>query len=112
MAFTDFPPSIKSRLLKSKIKKMLIAFFDNDGIIHKEFVPAELHRTGKWMLQHNNVPAHCATRVHKLLAQYSVPVLSHSPYSPDRAPADLFLVPNLKSVLKGARFATTEAINS
>ncbi|KAJ8891696.1 hypothetical protein PR048_004225 [Dryococelus australis] len=29
------PSPIKSRLQKSKVKTMLIAFFDNDGIIHK-----------------------------------------------------------------------------
>ena len=33
------PRPTKSRLQKSKVKTMLIAFFDNDGIIHKEFVP-------------------------------------------------------------------------
>jgi hypothetical protein len=30
----------KSHLQKSKVKTMLIVFFDSDGIIHKEFVPA------------------------------------------------------------------------
>ena len=30
----------KSRLQKSKVKTLLIAFFDNKGIIHKEFFPA------------------------------------------------------------------------
>jgi len=34
------PRPKKSRLQKSKVKTMLIAFFDSDGIIHKEFVPA------------------------------------------------------------------------
>jgi hypothetical protein len=77
-----------SRLQKSKVKTLLIAFFDSNGIIHKEFVPAgqtvnselyeqvlkwllpctplvwpELQRTGQWMLLHNNAPAHCAIRV-------------------------------------------------
>jgi len=72
------PPSPrpkKSRLQKSKVKTMLIVFFDSDSIIHKEFVPVGqtvnstfyeevlkrllrrihhvrpgLHRTGQWML--------------------------------------------------------------
>jgi hypothetical protein len=68
---------------KSKVKTLLIAF-DSDGIIHKEFVQEwqtvnfefyeqvmkrllqcirlvqpELHRTGQWMLLHDNAPAHC-----------------------------------------------------
>ena len=67
-------PRPKKSLQKSKVKTLLIAFFDNKGIIHEEFVPAgqtintafykailnrllqrirrvrpELHRTGKWM---------------------------------------------------------------
>ncbi|KAJ4451179.1 hypothetical protein ANN_02621 [Periplaneta americana] len=98
MVFTDFPATkTKSRLQKSKEKTLLIAFFDNNGIIHKEFVPAgqtinsayyqsvlnlllqriqrvrpELHRTGKWMLLHDNAPAHCAIRVRQFLAQKMV----------------------------------------
>jgi len=114
---------------------MLIAFFDSNGIIHKEFVPAgqivnsafykevlkrllrrihrvwpELHRTRQWMLLHNNTPAHCAIYVHQFLAQHGVPVLNHPPYSPDLAPADFFLFPRLKSIMKGARFAGMAAI--
>jgi len=95
-----------------------IAFFDSDGIIHKEFIPAgetvnsafyeevlkrllrrihrvrpELHRTGQWILLHDNAPAHCAIRVHQFLAQHGVPVLDHPPYSPDLAPAESFCFP-------------------
>jgi len=32
----------KVRLQKSKVKTMLIIFYDLDGIIHKEFVPQRL----------------------------------------------------------------------
>jgi len=113
--------------------RLLIAFFDNDGI--KEFVPAsqtvnsafyeevskwllrrihrvrpELHKTGQWMLLHDNAPPHCAIYVHQFLAQHGVPVLDHPPYSPDLAPADFFLFPRLKSIMKGARFADMAAI--
>jgi len=34
------PQPKNSRLQKSKVKTVLIAFFNSDGIIHKEFVPA------------------------------------------------------------------------
>jgi histone-lysine N-methyltransferase SETMAR len=129
------PRPKKSRLQKSKVKKMLIAFFDSDGIIHKEFVPVgqtmnsasyeeilqrfllrihrarpELHRTGQWMLLHDNAPPHRAIRVHQFLAQRRVPVVDHPPNSPDLAPADFFLFPRLKSIVKGARFADVAAI--
>ena len=107
------PRPKKSRLQKSKVKTMLIAFFDSDGIIHKEFVPAgqtvnsafyeevlkrllqrihlvrpKLHRIGQRMLLHDNASAHCAIRMHQFLAQRGVPVLDHPPHSPDLAPAD------------------------
>jgi len=129
------PQPKKSRLQKSKVKTVLIAFFDSYGIIHKEFVPAgqtvnsafcedvlkqllwrihrvqpELHRTGQWMLLPDNAPAHCAIRVHQFLAQRGVPVLDHPLYSPDLAPADFFLIPRLKSIMKGAHFADVAAI--
>ena len=82
------PRPKQSPLQKSKVKTLLIAFFDNKGIIHKEFVPAgqtiraayyqavlnrllqriqrvrpELNRIGKWMLLYDNVSAHGAIRV-------------------------------------------------
>jgi len=129
------PRTKNSRLQKPKVKTMLIAFFDNDGIVHKEFVPAgqtvnsafyeevlkrllqrihlvrpELHRTGQWMLLHDNAPAHCAIRVHQFFVQRGVPVLDHPPYSPDLAPVEYFLLPGLKSIMKGARFADVAAI--
>ena len=100
----------KSRLLKSKVRILLIAFFDNKGNIHKEFVPAgqtiiasfyqtvlnrlrhrirrvrpELHRTGKRMLLHYNTPAHNAIRVRQFLVQKMVAVLDHPHYYPDLA---------------------------
>ena len=104
------------RLQKSKTKTLLIAFFYNKGIIHKEFVPAgqtinsafyqavlnwllqrrvrpELNRTGKWMLLHDNVLAHSAIRVRQFLAQKMVAVLDLPSCSPDLAPVDFFLLP-------------------
>ena len=100
---------------------MLIAFFDNKGIIHKEFVPSgqtinaafwqnvsnrllqrirrvqpELHRTEKWMLLHDNAPAHSAIRVCQFLAQKIVAVLDHPAYSPYLATSDLINVSPLE----------------
>ena len=94
------PRPKKSRLQKSKIKTLLVAFFDNKGIIYKEFVPTgetinaviyqavlnrllqrirgvqpKLHRPGKWMLLHDSAPVHSAIRVRQFLAQNIVAVL-------------------------------------
>jgi len=36
---TDSPHPKEARMSKSKIKSMLISFFESQGIVHKEFVP-------------------------------------------------------------------------
>ena len=96
-------------------------FFDVEGVIHPEFVPegqkvnAEFYvgvlgrllkrirrvRTAKfqsneWFLLHDNAPSHNAAIVRKFLANRNVAVLHHPPYSPDLAPADYFLLAELK----------------
>ena len=83
---------------------MLIAFFDSNGIIHKEFVPMgqtvnsafyeevlkqllqhihhvwpELHQTGQWMLLHNNVPAQSMCTSSWLSAAYMFSIIHHTP---------------------------------
>jgi len=129
------PRPKKLRFQKSKIKTMLIVFFDSQGIIHKEFVPpgrtvnAEFYknvldrlckriarvRPALWkdrsfFLLHDNAPAHTAAIVTQFLARKMVPVLNHPPYSPDLSPPDYFLFPKLKMELKGHHFATVETI--
>ena len=135
VVFTDFPQPKKSRLQKSKVETLLSAFFDNKGIIHKEFVPAgqtinaafyqavlnqllqhiqwiwpELYRTGKWMLLHDRAPAHSVICACQFLAQKMVAVIDHPPYFPDLAPADFFLFPCLNAAMTGVRFAEMNAI--
>jgi len=41
---------------------------------------------------------------------HEVTVVPQSPYSPDLAPADIFLFPKWESSLKGRRFQTVEEI--
>lgn len=125
---TTSPRTKKPRLEKSRVKTMLIAFFDHEGIIHKEFV-LEGHgvngafylevltrllkriarvrphlRDRGWCLLHDNAPAHCARPVKDFLARRGVVVLKHPPYSPDLAPSDFFLFPKLKAEMRGTRF--------
>ena len=40
MEWRSSSPRPQKSLQKSKVKTMLIAFFDSDGITHKEFIPA------------------------------------------------------------------------
>jgi histone-lysine N-methyltransferase SETMAR len=48
--------------------------------------------------------------VNTFLAKHCVVDISHPPYSPDLAPADLFLFPTVKTALKGNRFQDVEDI--
>ena len=130
------PQPKKSRLVKSKEKVMLIAFFDIDCVVHHEFVlPGQtanghfyvqvLQRLrdavrrkrrdkwqGEWFLHHDNASSHTSLVVQQFLADKSIPVITQSPYSPDLAPSDFWLFPTQKMGLKGKRFATMEDIKS
>ena len=61
-------------------------------------------RTDSWFLLHDNAPAHRSVLVKDFLTKNSVITLQHLTYSPDIAPADFYLFPGIKSVLKGRRF--------
>lgn len=131
----DEPNPKKSRLEKSKVKTMLICFYDSKGIIHKEFVPPgqtvnavfylgvmrrllsrirrvrpEYREQGSWRLLHDNAPSHRSTLVTDFLVKNGILSINHSPYSPDMAPCDYFLFGRLHLPMKGKRYADVEAI--
>ena len=83
---------------------MVICFFDNQGIVHTEFVPQGqtvnqfyyreiLERLRKrvvrvrssiannWLLHHDNAPCRMAISVIEVLAKKGIPVVPQSPYS-------------------------------
>ena len=120
---------------QSKMKVMLVVFFDWKGVVHHEFVPRgqmvnkqlyqevlvhlrdavhrkmpELWENQTWMLHHNNALAHTSLLAHSYLAKHQTSVVPHPPYSPDLVPAHFFLFPRLKAILKGCHFQTTEEI--
>ena len=113
------PRPKKARQSRSKIKLMLIAFFDARGIVHMEFLPQgqtvnqhvykeilrrllrsvrekrrELWQDNAWLLHQDNAPAHNALSIRQFLAERNVTVLDHPPYSPDLAPCDFFCSPS------------------
>lgn len=120
---------------KSKVKTMLIVFFDFKGIIHHEFVPegqtvnkeyykevlqrlrlkirrkrTELWETGNWFLLHDNARPHKALKITQFLAKNVITEVPHAPYSPDLSPCDYFLFPKIKRTLKGRFFDSIEDI--
>jgi len=121
------------RMRKSKMKSMLICFFDSQVNVHKEFVPPGqtvnqtfyreiLERLRKWMarvrpgivctwmLHHDNAPCHMAVSINEFLPEKSIPVVPQPPYSPDLSPCDFFLFSRLKNHLKGHHFGTSDNI--
>jgi transposase len=64
----------------------------------------------KWMLYHDNAPAHASLFIIEILAKNETMVVPQPPYSPDLASADFFLFHKLKSTLKGRRFVSIEGI--
>lgn len=134
---SNSPQAKKTRKVPSKIKTMLIAFFDSKGIIHKEFVPPGQTITGAyyiqvlkrlmarirrirpeyrdpeaWSLLHDNAPSHTSLIVRRFLARNQVCTLNHPPYSPDLAPCDFSLFPKLKLKLKGRFFNDISTIKT
>jgi histone-lysine N-methyltransferase SETMAR len=119
----------KARMSRSQVQTMFVCFFDHKGIVHYEFIAQgqtvnqqcylevltrlreslRRKRPGlwpdKWILQHDNAPAHDALRVREFLAKNFITKMDHPPYSSDLAPCEFWLFPELKNALKGQRFA-------
>ncbi|UYV78563.1 hypothetical protein LAZ67_16002005 [Cordylochernes scorpioides] len=119
------PRHKKARMSKSRIKTMIIVFFDIRGIVHCEFVPqgqtvnsafylevlrrlTDIKDTVK--LYHDNATSHTAFIITNFLARSNTPVIPHPPYSLDLAPCDFFLFPRLKREMKGKHWETVENI--
>jgi histone-lysine N-methyltransferase SETMAR len=131
---TRSPRPKKAQMSKSKIKTMLIVFFDIQGIMTQQVPPGqtmnqtyyielltklrgkirrkrpELWKNG-WILHQDNTPRTVHYRFDSFWQKKKqVPVLHHAPYSPDLAPCDFFLFPKLKHSLKGTYFQSIEDI--
>jgi len=123
--------------MKSNVKTMLIAFFNNDGLVHHVYIPRgqmvnkELYKTvlqflcdavhrhrpekwrsSNWILHHDNAPAHRAVTTNEFLVKHNIPSPPHPPYSPDLAPCDFFVFPQQKKTMQGRRFDYVEEIQA
>ena len=90
----------KAKAVPSADKVMATIFWDSHGIIlidylQKCFSTTTMHQLTRVPLQRPNY-----------LIYYEI--LPHPPYSPDLAPSDYFLFPNMKTWLGGKRFSSNE----
>jgi hypothetical protein len=134
---SESPKLKKARMSKSKLKAMLIVFFDIKGVIMTEWIPQgqtvnqhyylqvlttlrervrrkrpELWENDSWILHRDNALAHSALSVKQFLAKNRTQMLQHPPYSPNLAPCDFCLFPKLKNALKGTHFESVEAVKT
>ena len=102
---------------QSKMKVMLVVFYDWKGIVHHEFVPhgemvnkqlylevlvclrvavlrkrPELWENQTWMLHHDSAPSHASLLIRSYLVKHQTSVVPHPPYSPDFSPSRIFSV--------------------
>jgi len=64
----------------------------------------------KALFHHSNAPAHTSALGKAKLVELGYKLLPHPPYSPDLAPCDFFLLPNLIRSLAGQKFASSEEV--
>jgi histone-lysine N-methyltransferase SETMAR len=128
------PTPVKPRAQKSAGKVMLTVFWDAKGVLLKDYLPrgntvngqyyADLltklrkvvtrkrgiTRTQNLPLLQDNASSHKARLVQVTANDLNIEILPHPPYSPDLAPSDFFLFPNLKKQLKGNHFDSDEEV--
>ncbi len=122
-------PNLKTpRRSRSKIKSMLILFFDRRGIIHHKFsrrtpeargingerylailkclrariarVRPEMFEEDSWILHQDNAPSHNCTLVSEWLARNRTIVMRHCQWLPDLAPSDFWAYRGVKKGIK------------
>jgi hypothetical protein len=128
------PRPKKLKFQRSRIKTMLIIFFDSQGIVHKELVPdgktvnSEFYKgvmdhllkriervrpaafcCRDFFLLHDNAPSQKSVSVCLFLHQKCYNPLSH-PVLSRLPPPDYFLFPKLKMKLKGLHLADVTEI--
>lgn len=135
--FEDEKPPTKVVRSKSIGKRMVAIFFRRSGVLAA--VPLVEQRTvnAQWytetclpvvfqelqkerpktgvhgiFLHHDNASAHTAAQTLDFLHEHGVQLVTPPAYSPDLAPCDFYLFPELKKQLRGKRFPSSdEAVN-
>lgn len=128
------PKKFKQTLSAGKV--MASVFWDRKGVLLCEFLPTgttinaarycetlkklrrAIQNRRRGMLttgvcfHHDNARPHTARATVELLAQFGWNILTHPPYSPDLAPSDYHLFPELKSHLGGTHFQSDDELKN
>jgi histone-lysine N-methyltransferase SETMAR len=123
-------PPKKAKVNRSEKKVMLIVFFDYEGIIYHHYVPhgtsinstyyievlkkfldhLRRKRSEKWptnfLFHQDNARPHVSRQTMEFFEKKGIKLFTHAPYSPDLAPCDFWLFPNIKSELAGRKFTS------
>jgi len=126
----------KAKTVPSAGKVMASVFWDARGIIfidylqkgrtiNGEYYANLLQRLGdeikeqrphvakkKVLFHQDNAPVHTSIIAMAKINELKFELLPHAPYSPDLAPSDYFLFPNLKKWLGDKRFTNNEEVES
>ena len=133
--FEDESAPLAVRKSRSVKKRMVAVFFTVRGILKRVVLDTQKTVTGKWYTEHcllqvvqelenlrprsrpdtwffhhKNAPAHQSNICSEYLAATGLKVLEHPPYSPDLAPGDFALFPQVKNWSKGRRFSSDEEL--
>jgi histone-lysine N-methyltransferase SETMAR len=124
----------KAKTVPSAGKVMATVFWDSRGVVLIDYLQKGKTITGayysslldklneaikakrphlakkKVLFHHDNAPAHTSRIVTAKLEELRFERVPHAPYSPDLAPSDFFLFPNLKKWLGGRRFTSNEEV--
>ena len=115
------PRPKKARQRKSTHILLMILFFDSTGMIYMHWVPTgqtvnkeyyvevlrefrkrfhrkrpALFKSGQWHFHQDNAPVHNSIVVTDYLTGMGIKTVPQPPYSPDLAPWDFWLFPNLR----------------
>jgi histone-lysine N-methyltransferase SETMAR len=119
------PGPVKAKVHASRMKQMVLAFFDAKGLIYPNYMPrgttvnakyimdarAKFLKVfkqkrpkmaaGDWWFHWDTVPIYTAAMVTGWMAARQFQVIENPPYSPDLTPADFFLFPKVMRELAG-----------
>ena len=128
------PPPKKAKVVSSAGKVMASVFWDAKGIVLIDYLQKghtingeyyanllrqlreaiKSKRRGKLtkgpLLHQDNAPAHKSMIAMAAAHDCGFELIEHPPYSPDLAPSDYFLFPNMKKHLAGKHFRTDDEV--